>query len=1226
MATILKNILTFNNLLVGVPVSQPHRLNVFTGSTAVPVIPNLVVPNEPGFTITADVVNVTVERTPTGGTSINVYVEHWHTIEAVLPLPGQLAGLMPFIASGGTGAAPIVPATIIVEDEGLALPGNPFTTLDFVGAGVTASDLGGGVAQISIPGSSIIVEDEGVALPGNPFTTLDFVGDGVVATDLGGGVAQLTIPGFSLARQFTVAMGGDPDYTSIKAAVNAAILAGASANSPYNVLVSAGIYVEDPFTVPAGVIVSSESSVGDGVIVIANNPAADLVTMTGGILHGLLFEGVTDPVRALIRVAAGGLNRVWACRWRRCSTGVAVSGAATILGLINCGISILAPGQHVTTGVLISAGAHVGVANFSAIVPPAIAAIYAPANAINTVISVTSAFIEAASSSINVKGTTPTQTGFLADDGAQCDLVGVEVSSCKLGIVVGSVGIDTDVRVIGGAMAGNTTNVTISSATGSVLFGNISIDADTRNIVPGGSFTGNFLNHTTGSSTSIGEQFFEWPTGQDLRLPTFFHYVSSTGIDTGGVVTATGGLGISVALGTGMITVQLPESVRNVTWATTPLVLPDNTTSYVYYDSASDLVVSGLAPPGTSNILFATIVTKAGVVFFQHNTSWTGDTAWDRWVQYLVDVRKIRVANGLIATQGSTVRNLDISNGLWYRAMTPLTYAGGADVTWSYFYGLNGVSEVPGQTLLDITNYDNAGVLTAMTPTWWRQDLLILTGDDRISVLYGVAEFATELAAQGTPSPPIPTFMEETATPLALVLVQQGLGLTKIIDVRPLDGSGSGSASTLGVTSHSALSNLLADDHPQYLRTDGSRIMTGDLQLGGNDIITVGTVNGVTVEAHAVRHAPGGADALALGVPVATLVGAVPAAGVAATFVRSDHQHGVAAGVAPVNVTKSAAVEGGSSSVARADHKHDIDTAIVVTIGTANAEGASTSLARADHVHDHGAQALGTGTQHAEVTQLIAGFSSAADKTKLDGITPGATNTPLSVVAPVNVTKAPAAVGISLSAARADHKHDVTTAAAVAVGTANAEGVATTLARSDHAHQVTGLTIAGQVRGDVLFFNGAAWVRLAPGVAGQVLQTNGPVADPTWTSSVGVFGTQFQNAESLAASSTPGAGYNNKLTMVTPALPAGSYIVEWSYTLGNVNFGASSRGRVVVDGVTTLQEVQPSNTLVAWKNGEAGQGLVVLGAGAHTIAIDYSRVSGGTATIQDARLLIWRVA
>jgi hypothetical protein len=96
--------------------------------------------------------------------------------------------------------------------------------------------------------------------------------------------------------------------------------------------------------------------------------------------------------------------------------------------------------------------------------------------------------------------------------------------------------------------------------------------------------------------------------------------------------------------------------------------------------------------------------------------------------------------------------------------------------------------------------------------------------------------------------------------------------------------------------------------------------------------------------------------------------------------------------------------------------------------------------------------------------------------------------------------------------------------------------------------------------------------------------------------------------------------------MVTPALPAGSYIVEWSYTLGNVNFGASSRGRVVVDGVTTLQEVQPSNTLVAWKNGEAGQGLVVLGAGAHTIAIDYSRVSGGTATIQDARLLIWRVA
>ncbi len=55
--------------------------------------------------------------------------------------------------------------------------------------------------------------------------------------------------------------------------------------------------------------------------------------------------------------------------------------------------------------------------------------------------------------------------------------------------------------------------------------------------------------------------------------------------------------------------------------------------------------------------------------------------------------------------------------------------------------------------------------------------------------------------------------------------------------------------------------------------------------------------------------------------------------------------------------------------------------------------------------------------------------------------------------APADVTKAAAAAGASTAPARADHKHDVSTAAAIALTDAtNAEGVATSLARSDHTH------------------------------------------------------------------------------------------------------------------------------------------------------------------------------
>lgn len=55
--------------------------------------------------------------------------------------------------------------------------------------------------------------------------------------------------------------------------------------------------------------------------------------------------------------------------------------------------------------------------------------------------------------------------------------------------------------------------------------------------------------------------------------------------------------------------------------------------------------------------------------------------------------------------------------------------------------------------------------------------------------------------------------------------------------------------------------------------------------------------------------------------------------------------------------------------------------------------------------------------------------------------------------APVDVTKAAAAVGVGSTLARADHKHDISTAAPSAgLGTADAEGSASSLARSDHVH------------------------------------------------------------------------------------------------------------------------------------------------------------------------------
>jgi hypothetical protein len=103
--TLLKNIVSFSGLLIGVPVSQPHLLNLNQGSGTVPVVPNLIAKSADGFVVAADAINVTVTRLSTGAANVNIYLEFWHTIEDVIPLPPALG--FPFIidnASFGTGA------------------------------------------------------------------------------------------------------------------------------------------------------------------------------------------------------------------------------------------------------------------------------------------------------------------------------------------------------------------------------------------------------------------------------------------------------------------------------------------------------------------------------------------------------------------------------------------------------------------------------------------------------------------------------------------------------------------------------------------------------------------------------------------------------------------------------------------------------------------------------------------------------------------------------------------------------------------------------------------------------------------------------------------------------------------------------------------------------------------------------------------------------------------
>ena len=152
----------------------------------------------------------------------------------------------PLIAIGGGSG-------ITIEDEGSPIAGNPHGTVNFVGAGVTATDVGG-VATVTIPGGGgggIIIEDEGSPIAGNPHGTVNFVGAGVAATNVGG-VATVTVPGG--ISGITVQDEGVPVTGNPHSTVN---------------FVGAGVTATDvggvaTVTVPGGITVQDEGSPGTG--------------------------------------------------------------------------------------------------------------------------------------------------------------------------------------------------------------------------------------------------------------------------------------------------------------------------------------------------------------------------------------------------------------------------------------------------------------------------------------------------------------------------------------------------------------------------------------------------------------------------------------------------------------------------------------------------------------------------------------------------------------------------------------------------------------------------------------------------------------------------------------------------------------------------------------------------------------------------------------------------
>jgi len=143
-------------------------------------------------------------------------------------------------------------------------------------------------------------------------------------------------------------------------------------------------------------------------------------------------------------------------------------------------------------------------------------------------------------------------------------------------------------------------------------------------------------------------------------------------------------------------------------------------------------------------------------------------------------------------------------------------------------------------------------------------------------------------------------------------------------------------------------------------------------------------------------------------------------------------------------------------------------------------------------------------------------------------------------------------------------------------------------------------------------------------------------ADLTWNNSEDKmdwkyrpFGKNFKEDSSLAHSTTTSTTFQQKLRLITDTLPIGKYRIGWSYSW---NYSLASNdflGRIQVNDTDTVMEHQQEpkdqySDQIRYCSGflyydnESEQSL--------NIDLDFASNSGGTATIFNARLEIWRVS
>lgn len=511
--------------------------------------------------------------------------------------------------------------------------------------------------------------------------------------------------------------------------------------------------------------------------------------------------------------------------------------------------------------------------------------------------------------------------GIVCQNGAEVVVDGAEISGFETAIQNNNTGSGCAVNITSASLNQNTTDINIEhpNTTGGFI-GNATLSKvfiDTSS-----TFTPIFTEQSGGGGLIVvGNVYTGAKIAEVVEITTFIG-AQGVGVILGGELTDGGTFDVDVATGVGYIN---DGTLRKLTWANDSITLSANQTKFIYYSNLGVLSSSNSMPDTIANLLLGKVVTNGSGIEFISEIPFTALWADNKSDYFQRGVFGSLYQSGSIVSENATPFKLNVTNGVYFYGTNEYDPTGGTAIEFDEFYqdGSGGWTIVSAQDTVPNTQYDDgSGTLQNLTALFYAKHLLLLVGEgvnEKYFLVYAQSQWATLGDAETADLPTVPVYFDENVVRVASIIIQQGAGnIIEILSERPL--STTQSSASAPVTSHLALTDLITGDagHTQFLMLDGSTTMLGSLDMGSQNIINAGTVNGVTVETHASRHLPNGADPLTTDAPTSNLSGtSTNAEGIQNKMARSDHSHAIdGASFTRTNDTNVTVTLGGNSTTA----------------------------------------------------------------------------------------------------------------------------------------------------------------------------------------------------------------------------------------------------------------------------------------------------------------------